>query len=158
MRAGIGAPLPPWTCEVTSTGIRSFARGVGIEDLVYFEEGVARRAGYDGLPALPSHLGTPVFMPGESPSEAPYHPGHPAAHDFGLPNVLAGGVETVYERVVVAGDVLTASTCIADLEVKQSTSLGFMLIVSTRSEFRDFEGRLVATECSWTIRYAAVDQ
>src|SRR5689334_23683123 len=66
MRALIGKESPPWTYEVTTTSVRAFARGVGYTDPVYFDVEAARRAGYRSLPAPPTYLGTPVFIPGKS--------------------------------------------------------------------------------------------
>src|SRR5499425_1798290 len=66
MRAQIGSTSPPWTMEVTTTSVRAFARGVGYTDPVYFDIDAARRAGYRNLPAPPTYLGTPVFIPGRS--------------------------------------------------------------------------------------------
>jgi hypothetical protein len=66
MRAAIGTTTPPWTYEVTTTSVRAFARGVGYTDPVYFDVEAARRAGYRNLPAPPTYLGTPVFIPGRS--------------------------------------------------------------------------------------------
>ncbi|MDP9399085.1 MAG: MaoC family dehydratase N-terminal domain-containing protein, partial [Actinomycetota bacterium] len=51
MRATIGVDTEPWTYEVTTTGIRAFARGVGYDDLVYYDEQAARAAGHPTLPA-----------------------------------------------------------------------------------------------------------
>lgn len=153
MQREIGVPSEPWIFEVTAAGVRSYARGVGYTDAVFFDEDAARAAGYPALPAPPGYLGTPVFIPGKSPDSSPYHPDHPATRKFGLRSVLAGGVETHYERIVVGGDVLIATSCIDDLTVKHSRSIGPMLIVSARSEFRDLAGGVVAVERSWTIRY-----
>ena len=66
MRAAIGKETAPWTYEVTTTSVRGFARGVGYTDPVYFDVEAARRAGYRHLPAPPTYLGTPVFIPGQS--------------------------------------------------------------------------------------------
>src|SRR5499427_1646801 len=66
MRKAIGSASPPWTYEVTTTSVRAFARGVGYTDPVYFDVEAAKRAGYRNLPAPPTYLGTPVFVPGRS--------------------------------------------------------------------------------------------
>src|SRR4029453_18640011 len=66
MRAQIGRESPPWIHEVTTTSVRAFARGVGYTDPVYYDVDVARKAGYRNLPAPPSYMGTPVFIPGRS--------------------------------------------------------------------------------------------
>lgn len=72
---------------------------------------------------------------------------------FGLDNVLDGGTETIYNRPIVAGDVLTATHQISDLTPKQSKALGGILIVSTTSDLHDASGELVATQRSQVIFY-----
>lgn len=90
MRAQIGHESPPWDYEVTTTSVRAFARGVGYTDPVYFDEGAARKAGYRSLPAPPTYLGTPVFIPGQS-SDTFSRPteGQPSI-DHGLAGLLDG--------------------------------------------------------------------
>jgi len=66
MKTQIGWESSPWLFEVTTTSIRAFARGVGYTDPVYFDIDAAKRAGYRNLPAPPTYLGTPVFMPGKT--------------------------------------------------------------------------------------------
>ena len=103
MRAVVGIESPPWTHEVTTTSVRAFARGVGYTDPVYFDVDTARKAGYRNLPAPPTYLGTPVFIPGRSsdtfsgPSE-----GQPAIK-HGLAGLLDGGTETEYFDQICAG-------------------------------------------------------
>lgn len=143
-----------WTYEVTTTGVRGFARGVGYRDRVYYDTEAAAAAGYDSLPAPPCFLGTPVYIPGEV-DETFSVPAvvSPSPQAFGLRNVLDGGTQTTYARPLVAGDVLTATHQISDLTPKQSKSLGAILLVSTRSDYRDTTGELVATQQSQVIFY-----
>ncbi|WP_153505606.1 FAS1-like dehydratase domain-containing protein [Cumulibacter manganitolerans] len=153
MRALIGQ-THEWTYEVTTTGVRGFARGVGYADRTYYDEAAADSAGYQALPAPPCYLGTPVYLPGEV-DETFSVPAvvSPAPQQFGLQNVLDGGTETVYDRPLLAGDVLTATHQIADATPKQSKALGPMLVVSTQSDYRDADGRHVATQRSQVIFY-----
>lgn len=153
MRAAIGTPSE-WTYEVTTTGVRGFARGVGYQDRVYYDQGAANDAGYPSLPAPPCYVGTPLYIPGEV-DETFSVPAvvSPSPQMFGLANVLDGGTETTYTRPLVAGDVLTASHQITDLTPKQSKALGGILIVSTQSDYRDAGGELVATQRSQVIFY-----
>ena len=104
MRARIGAESPPWIHEVTSTSVRAFARGVGYTDPVYFDVEAARKAGYPDLPAPPTYLGTPVFLPGRSSDtfSGPVE-GRPSV-DHGLAGLLDGGTETEYHGRICAGD------------------------------------------------------
>ncbi len=153
MRSVIGAESPPWTYEVTSTGVRAFARGVGYADPVYFDVAAAQAAGYRNLPAPPSYVGTPVFIPGVS------HPVFSAPAEglpqvkHGLAGLLDGGTETEYLEEVCAGDTLTAVTRIAALEVRESRSLGKMLLVTTESTYTNQEGRRAIVQRSQVIYY-----
>ncbi len=46
MKAKVGKDSSPWTYEVTTTGVRAFARGVGYTDPVYYDVEAAKKAGY----------------------------------------------------------------------------------------------------------------
>jgi hypothetical protein len=153
MRAAVGKPSAPWTYEVTTTSVRAFARGVGYTDPVYFDVAAARAAGYRSLPAPPTYLGTPVFLPGRSHDvfSGPVE-GQPSLH-HGLRNVLDGGTETETHEQICAGDTLTAVTKIADLKVRESPRLGKMLIVTSETSFTNHDGKLAAVQRSQVIFY-----
>jgi hypothetical protein len=154
MRAQIGKELPPWTYEVTTTSVRAFARGVGYTDPVYFDVDAARRAGYRSLPAPATYLGTPVFIPGRSsdtfsvPAEAQPRLEH------GLTGLLDGGVEIEYLDQICAGDTLVAVSKLADLQIRESASLGKMLIATTEIVFTSQDtGKVVARQRGQAIFY-----
>lgn len=153
MRAMIGLESEPWSYELTTTSVRAFARGVGITDPVYFDVEAATCAGYESLPAPPTYLGTAVFSPAES---HPYLPGAPGALPdlgHGLDGLLDGGTEIVYERTPVAGDALTATVKITELETKTSPTLGVMLVMTTETTYRTRTGETIARECGTAIFY-----
>jgi acyl dehydratase len=154
MRALIGVESEAWTYEVTTTSVRAFARGVGYTDPVYFDEDAAKSAGYASLPAPPTYLGTPVFIPGQSNDtfSGPRNSGPTLNH--GLPGLLDGGTETIYERPIVAGDVLSVTSAVTNLETKQSKGLGVMLISTTEMTCRDAKsGDVVARQRAQAIFY-----
>jgi hypothetical protein len=153
MQAVIGRESESWPYEVTTTGVRAFARGVGYRDLVYFDAAEAEAAGYDRLPAPPCYLGTPVFIPGRSSDRFSSPSSATPSLNHGLGNVLDGGTETIYERPLVAGDVLTATPTLTGLEVKQSRALGAMLIMSFETVYRDVDGAVVARQLGQAIYY-----
>ncbi len=47
MRAVVGVENPDGTAEVTTTGIRMFARAVGYDDLIFYDEDEAKKQGHD---------------------------------------------------------------------------------------------------------------
>ena len=153
MRAQIGSESPPWTMEVTTTSVRAFARGVGYADPVYFDIDAARRAGYRNLPAPPTYLGTPVFIPGKSDDTFSQPKAARQGINHGLKGLLDGGTETEYFADICAGDTLTIVSRIAALDVRSSPSLGKMLIMSSESTFTNQNGQKVAVQRGQAIFY-----
>jgi len=153
MRAQIGWESPPWKFEVTTTSVRAFARGVGYTDPVYFDIEAAQQAGYRSLPAPPTYLGTPVFIPGKSDDTftTPFN-SRPDINP-GLTGLLDGGTETEYLDTICAGDTLTVVSRLANLDVKESKSLGKMLIITTETDYKNQEDKLVAVQRGQAIFY-----
>ncbi len=137
MRSVVGVESEPWPVEVTTTSIRAFARGVGYTDLRYYDEGAAKAAGNETMTAPPCYLGTPVWIPGLSDAtfSGPRNSGPSVRH--GLSGLLDGGTEVVYERPLVAGDRLLMTSKVSDLQVKESKSLGTMLVVTSEQVYVD---------------------
>ena len=135
MRAVVGVKSDPWPVEVTTTSIRAFARGVGYDDLRYYEAD-----GQGDLPAPPCYLGTAVWVPGKSDAtfSGPRNTGPSVRH--GLKGLLDGGTEVVYERPLKAGDKLLMTSKVSGLEVKESKGLGKMLVVTSEQTFTDRDG------------------
>ena len=67
--------------------------------------------------------------------------------------MLDGGTEIIYERPILAGETLMATTKVASLEVKESKSLGRMLLITNQSTYRDAAGEVVATVNAQGIWY-----
>ena len=153
MRDQIGRESPSWTAEVTTTSVRAFARGVGYTDPVYFDIEAAQRAGYRNLPAPPTYLGTPVFIPGESDNTFSAPRAARVGINHGLKGLLDGGPETEYRGDICAGDTLPVVSKIAALDVRMSPSLGKMLLLTTESTYTNQDGALVATQRGQAIFY-----
>lgn len=153
IRAQIGVESEPWLYEVTTTGIRAFARGVGYDDPAYYAPEAAEAAGYEALPAPPCYVGTPAYVPGRSDETFSVPNGTGPRPRFGLENVLDGGTEVIYERPLVAGDVLTVTDKLVDLQVKESKALGTMVIARSEATGRDPDGTIVVREHSQYIFY-----
>jgi hypothetical protein len=153
MQKVVGVESPPWTHEVTTTSVRAFARGVGYTDVTYFDEDVAKKAGYRSLPAPATYMGTPVFIPGKSNDtfSGPLQTGPRLSH--GLKNVLDGGAETEYFEDIGAGDTLTVTSKVADLSVRQSKTTGAMLIVTSETTYKNQHGKVVAKQTGQALFY-----
>jgi N-terminal half of MaoC dehydratase len=94
-----------------------------------------------------------VYVPGRSDETFSVPTGTGPRPRFGLEHVLDGGTEAVYERPLVAGDVITMINKVVALDTKQSRSLGTMVIVGTEASGRDADGQIVVRERSQYIFY-----
>ena len=150
MRAHIDVESAPWICEVDKTGVRMFARSVGQTDRVFYDEEAAKAAGYRSLPVPPGYLGTPIFNPNTSDT-APGGGGGPQPSRK-LTRILNGGTEIEHLEDICAGDVLTARSRIANYE-ERSGSIGDMLIVTSKVNYTNQHGNLVAVMTGTLIRY-----
>jgi len=148
MRAAIGRESAPVTYEVDNTGCRQFARAVGYTNPIFYDEQAAKAKGYRGIVAPPGFLGHPVAVPGRSA------PRGPEALGLNVPfkRILNGGTDVEYLDDVCAGDILTATSRLADLNEREGR-MGPMLIVQTETTFRNPTGKVVAIMRGTAIRY-----
>jgi acyl dehydratase len=137
MRAAVGVDGSPSVAEVTTSGIRLFARAVGHVDPIYYNEGAAKQRGFRGLVAPPGYLGTPVFQPGQRDPEA--------GGRFETPykRILNGGGSYEFFEPVVAGDVITSRSRITEFRERDG-SIGPMLITYRETVFTRQDGTVVA--------------
>ena len=144
MRAQIGVESEPWTVEMDKTSVRMFARSCQYDDPILYDEEFAKSKGYRSLPAPPHYLGTPVYNPA-----APERRGR----QLNIPyrRNLNGGTDIEYFDTIQAGDILTATSKLADLE-ETSGRLGPMLIVRNETTYRR-DGKIVAILRGTGIRY-----
>lgn len=153
MRAEINKKSEPWTCEVDKTAVRMFARAVGHTDPVFYDESEAKKAGYRSLPAPPGYLGTPVFDPRDSdPTFGARRGRRMPEPSRPLKRILNGGTEIEYFDDICAGDTLTAVSYVSDLAERKG-SIGEMLITTTKTEYTNQDGKLVAVMTGTGIRY-----
>jgi len=146
LRALIGTPWPPVVLDVDATSIRMWARAVGFDDPVFYDEAAARARGFEALPAPPGFVGTPRFRPDEPEPGPPIRGLHPE-----LTRSLNGGTEFEYRHPILAGDTLVASTTIVDLQEKEG-SIGRMLIITRETTYHR-EEETVATLRATVINY-----
>ena len=153
MQSKVGWTSKAWDYEVTRTSVRAFARGVGYTDLVYYDVEVAKKAGYRDLPAPPTYLGTPIFIPGLSDEYLPFPPDSAPSVDHGLAGLLDGGTETEYFDTICAGDTLSCVNKLAGLFTKETKALGTMLIIALEATYTNQDGKVVALQRSQVIHY-----
>ncbi len=146
MKAAIGKSQPPVMYEVTSLGIRTYARAVGFKNPLYYDVEAAKAKGHRDLVAPPGYLGMPIFDPNKSTARV---------QDFPSPFTrnLNGGNEIECIEHVYAGDVLEATTTLTDLKLVPGR-LGQMLIRSSETVYkRVSDGKVVAKTRNGGISY-----
>jgi hypothetical protein len=147
MRAEIGVESEPVTFEVDKTACRMFARAVGYTDPTYFDEEYAKSKGYRSIPAPVGFLGHVAYNP-----NSPQRLGGYFRTDTPFKRILNGGTDIEYFDTVCAGDVLTATSKLADISERESR-LGPMLITVTESTYRNQDGKVVARARGTGIQY-----
>ena len=153
LKSNIGWESQPWPYYVTTTSVQGFARGTGYDDPVYYDAEAAKEQGYTDIPAPPTYLGTPSFLPGKSHPVFSSPKGTVPELDTGLDQIMDGETEVEYFEPVVAGDVLTGVNRLVDLVVKQSKVLGAMLFEQYETTFTNQAGKVTAVMRFQFIRY-----
>ena len=146
MKAAIGREGAPVPHEVTTLGIRTFARAVGYTNPVYYDVEAAKAKGHRDLLSPPGYYGMPIFNPGVEPV---------VLDDFApeFSRRLNGGTEYEPLQPVYAGDVLDAVTRITDLQLRASR-LGQMLVRQTETVYtRQSDGVVVGYWRNTNLRY-----
>ena len=150
MKAAVGRESAPVVHEVTTLGIRTFARAVGYTNPVYYDAAAARAKGHRDLLSPPGYYGMPVFDPAGPASES-----NSGGDDWEqlYPRRLNGGTEVEPVEDVYAGDVLDAVTRVTDLQLRQSR-LGQMLVRVAETVYtRQSDGVVVGRIRNTGLRY-----
>jgi acyl dehydratase len=129
----VGKTYPPVTYAVGREKIREYASAVGETNPVYFDVDAARVAGYDDVVAPPMFA---VVYAGRSITPALFDP------DVGISfaNMLHAGQEFEWGPLVVAGDEISTTTTVAEIEER-----GGMQFYAFRTESRNQRGETVCT-------------
>lgn len=107
-RKFIGYRSSPFTVEVEKGRLRLFARAIGESDPIYFDEALARAAGYRSLPVPPT-----FFFCLEMERPDPYDWFEALAIPLG--QTLHGEQAFTYHRTACAGEVLTFDAEVIDI-------------------------------------------
>lgn len=142
----IGRPWPSVTYQVEAPGIRMWARAVGCDDAIYYDEDAARNSGFERLPAPPGFVGSPSLGIDDPDPGPPIRGLHPD-----LQRSLNGGTEFEYVGTIMAGDRLVATTTITDIKERVG-SIGKMLLITRQTDYRR-DGAVVAVMRTTVINY-----
>lgn len=146
----VGDPQPA-PDEVNQAMIRHWCDAIGDRNPVYTDPQAAQRSVHGGVIAPPTMLQAWIMRGFEGWSTP--DPARRNAQDellgllneAGFTSVVATNCEQDYTRDVRLGDRLSVSSLIEGVSEEKRTALGVGHFVTTRSEYRDADGALVAT-------------
>ena len=146
-RALIGQPLSePVTSTITAKEAQRFAYAAGDLKPIYFDEEAARAAGYEALVVPPTFLAWALapFRPAtEVRTDGLYRGGGGRTFKLRVQRMMFGGEEWDFLHPVYAGDAITSTTRLKDLEEKVGGSGPFVL-QTTETTFVNQDGAVVA--------------
>ncbi len=138
--------------------IRHWVEAMGDHNPVYVDDEAARAAGFSGVIAPPTMLQAWIMRglrvsqeadearaSGRAPADAPNEQLMGLLDRAGFTSVVATNCDQHYERPLVLGDRLEATSTIDGVSTEKTTSLGVGHFITTRIDFRDQDGHLVAT-------------
>jgi hypothetical protein len=147
MKAAIGKGGDPTTYEVTTLGIRTFARAVGYKNPIYFDAEEAKKQGHPGLVAPPGYFGMPVFNPFAPASRR-------VEFESPFTRNLNGGTAVEPLERIYAGDILEAVTSLTNLQIVPSRAYGQMMIRNSQTVYtRKSDGKVVAKTRGTSLSY-----
>lgn len=117
----IGAETPARSIEVEKYPIRFFAQAIGETNPIHTDEAAAKAAGFRSLVAPPTYAFCLNSMASDARSSLFQEMG------VRMERVLHGEQSFTYHKPIVAGDVLTFRSKIADIYDKKSGALEFIV-------------------------------
>ena len=130
-RALIGRKSEPVRHEVERGELRRFAEALGDPNPVYVDEAAARAAGYSSIVA------PPTYAAALAANEKFRH-----SLDLGTKALLHVDQQLEFARPLVAGDSISITTRVADVQERAGTA-GPMEILVLEDEAHDLQGQLV---------------
>ena len=120
-RKFIGAEAPARSIEVEKYPIRFFALAIGETNPIHSDEAAAKAAGFRSIVAPPTYAGCLNVMCAD--------PRNTLFHRLGvaMERVLHGEQSFTYHKPIVAGDVLTFRSRVADIYDKKDGALEFIV-------------------------------
>ena len=144
--------------EVNLPMIRHWVEAMGDHNPVYVDDDAAKAAGFDGIIAPPTMLQAWIMRGlrasqesddararGDVGSDSPNDRLMALLDEHGFTSVVATNCDQHYDRPLVLGDHLEVSSTIDSVSGEKATGLGVGHFITTRLEYTDQDGQVVAT-------------
>ena len=144
MRNLVGVESEPSVYQIEREPIRRWAEAIGDTNPLYHDEEYAKKKGHRGLVAPPAFVCQYAY-----PTKVGKSAGRVRSP---FTRNLNGGNEYEFFKTVCAGDILTATTKLAEI-FERPGRLGTMLFIIYETTFRDEKGEVVAKSRGTGISY-----
>ncbi|MFC4024081.1 MaoC family dehydratase N-terminal domain-containing protein [Oceanobacillus longus] len=140
----LGVQMEPYTFKVEEGKIKEFAEAIGDENPIYYDVEKAKNEGFDKIPIPLTFLTAVEFWGGGDALKM--------FEQYQIDPVRVVHGEQAYEFIgeIYAGDVLTITSKIIDIVVKQG-STGGMDLITTENRYINQADKLVAVSKSVAI-------
>ncbi len=144
--------------EVNLPMIRHWVEAMDDHNPVYVDDDAAKAAGFDGIIAPPTMLQAWIMRGlrasqqsdeararGDSGGDSPSDRLMALLDEHGFTSVVATNCDQHYDRPLVLGDRLEVTSTIGSVSGEKATGLGVGRFITTRLEYTDQDGQVVAT-------------
>ncbi len=135
-KSALGREFPPFEFPVERGKIKEFARALGETNLIYYDRDYARAQGF------PDVIAPPTFTRNFH-HEEPQHAELLKELVIDNRRVLHGEQEFIYYKPLVAGDLLTGQTRVAEIKEREGRRGGTMTFVILETTFKNGAGEVV---------------
>lgn len=141
--------------DIEAGKVAEFARAIGCESLVYYDQDAAKAAGFQAIPAPITFLRTSVF-----PRYRPEGMDRDPIFDLGFEkqSEVHGEHSFEFERPIYVGDTLNGVATLVDVYQRESSDGEVMTFAVQEIEYTDDTGETVATEQMTVIEIPPGDQ
>ena len=133
----LGIQMKPYTFEVEKGKVREFAEAIGDDNPIYYDLNNAKREGFDNIPIPLTFLTAVEFWGGEDALRMLEQ------YQIDPVRVVHGEQEYEFTGDIYAGDLLTVTSKIIDVVVKQGNT-GRMDLITTEKRYVNKANELVA--------------
>lgn len=148
IRQHVGASSPPIRVTVDALTSQRYARAIGEENPLYYDEQYARSKGYAGLVVPPNFLPSYLDWSDGGREEDLRPDGTPSAEMEWIPTegvrIMGGGEEMHFHAPCIAGTEVVLTSHLDEVASRDSQS-GLMFVLKVRNTYESSGGTLLMT-------------
>jgi acyl dehydratase len=148
IRRHVGASSPPIRATIDALTVQRYARAIGEDNALYFDEEYAKSKGYEGVVVPPNLLPSYLDWTDGGPEESLRPDGTPAGEMEWIPTegvrIMGGGEEMHFHAPCIAGTEVVLASHLDEVTSRESKS-GLMVVLKIRHTYETSDGELLMT-------------